>query len=585
MHNQEKQYQLLFEFADRQGRRSPLLFEDPVEIIEAYSIEEVKPGLEKIQASVQSGYYAAGYISYEAAPAFDQAYAVHSGTKMPLLWFGIFKQPLRVQETKEEKRFTVGEWLPDTTFKQYRSDILSIKDAIEKGDTYQVNYTIRLHSRFTGDDLGFYRQLAKAQAANYSAYLNIGKYRILSASPELFFHWKDGEITTRPMKGTCKRGKFLEEDNQRADWLFHSEKNRAENVMIVDLLRNDLGSVAVTGTVKVDSLYEIEKYPTVLQMTSTVTAKTSPGTTLLEVFTSLFPCGSITGAPKISTMKIIHSLEASPREVYCGAIGYITPENEAIFNVPIRTVVIDSESGEAEYGVGGGITWDSEIGDEYEEAQTKAMLLTSSFPDFELLESLLLENGEYDLLDRHLLRLQKSAAYFGIPISEPDIRKKLTRYAQNHPNRLEKVRLVVNKEGQVLIEGGPVTPVKDAQPICLAKTPISKENRFLYHKTTHREVYEQHRPQDFDLFDVLLWNEAGELTEFTIGNLVVELGGKLFTPPVACGLLAGTMREELLAKGKISERILRKEDFNQASGLWLINSVRGWVPVYLKNNS
>ncbi|MDP4106596.1 MAG: chorismate-binding protein, partial [Bacillota bacterium] len=176
MHNQAKQYQLLFEFADRQGLRSPLLFEDPVEIIEAYSIEEVKPGLEKIQASVQSGYYAAGYISYEAAPAFDQAYAVHSRTKMPLLWFGLFKQPLRVQETKEEKRFKVGEWLPDTTFKQYRSDILSIKDAIEKGDTYQVNYTIRLHSRFTGDDLGFYRQLAKAQAANYSAYLNIGKY-------------------------------------------------------------------------------------------------------------------------------------------------------------------------------------------------------------------------------------------------------------------------------------------------------------------------------------------------------------------------------------------------------------------------
>ena len=581
MHNQAKQYQLLFEFADRQGRKSPLLFEDPVEIIEAYSIEEIKPKLEKIQESVQSGYYAAGYISYEAAPAFEQAYAVHSGTKMPLLWFGLFKQPLRVQETKEEKRFTVGEWLPDTTFKQYRSDILSIKDAIERGDTYQVNYTIRLHSSFTGDDLGFYRQLAKAQAANYSAYLNIGKYSILSASPELFFHWKDGEITTRPMKGTCKRGKFLDEDDQRADWLFHSEKNRAENVMIVDLLRNDLGSLAVTGTVKVDSLYEIEKYPTVLQMTSTVTAKTSPGTTLLDVFTALFPCGSITGAPKISTMKIIHSLEASPREVYCGAIGYITPENEAIFNVPIRTVVIDSESGEAEYGVGGGITWDSEIGDEYEEAQTKAMLLTSSIPDFELLESLRLENGGYDLLDRHLQRLQKSAAYFGIPISEPDIRDKLTRYAQNHTNRLEKVRLVVNKEGQVLIEGGPVTLFKDAQPICLAKTPISKENRFLYHKTTYREVYEQHRPQDCDFFDVLLWNEAGELTEFTIGNLVVEIGGKLFTPPVACGLLAGTMREELLAKGKISERILRKEDLNQASGFWLINSVRGWVPVYL----
>lgn len=569
---------LFFEFADQ-----PLLFENPIEIIEAYTLEDVKAGLEKVQRAARSGYYAAGYVSYEAAPAFDSAFIVHGDSKMPLLWFGIFKNPSSSPELSGGQTFKVGDWLPDTTVQQYHSAITDIKSAIEVGDTYQVNYTIRLRSDFEGDDFSFYRQLSKAQSSNYSAYLNTGKYRILSASPELFFHWKDGEITTRPMKGTCKRGRWYEEDEANAQWLYHSEKNRAENVMIVDLLRNDLGATAIPGSVKVPKLFEIEKYPTVLQMTSTITAKTNPETTLVDVFSALFPCGSITGAPKISTMKIISSLEDSPREVYCGAIGYITPDQEAIFNVPIRTTIIDAETGKMEYSVGGGITWDSEIEDEYEEALTKAMLLTATIPEFDLLESLRLENGKYGLLDRHLQRLQRSADYFGFDFSDVEIQAKLAQYAKSRIDGVEKVRLVVRKDGVISLDGSPLATFNDSLPICLADKPISNQNRFLYHKTTYRKMYEEQRARHPDEFDVLLWNEAGELTEFTIGNLVMEIGSQLYTPPVECGLLPGTMREALLAEGKIKERILTKKDLAKATQIWLINSVRGWVPVYLIN--
>ncbi|HJV16632.1 MAG TPA: aminodeoxychorismate synthase component I [Bacillales bacterium] len=569
---------LFFEFADQ-----PLLFENPIEIIEAYTLEDVKAGLEKVQRAARSGYYAAGYVSYEAAPAFDSAFIVHGDSKMPLLWFGIFKNPSSSPELSGGQTFKVGDWLPDTTVQQYHSAITDIKSAIENGDTYQVNYTIRLRSDFEGDDFSFYRQLSKAQSSNYSAYLNTGKYRILSASPELFFHWKDGEITTRPMKGTCKRGRWYEEDEANAQWLYHSEKNRAENVMIVDLLRNDLGATAIPGSVKVPKLFEIEKYPTVLQMTSTITAKTNPETTLVDVFSALFPCGSITGAPKISTMKIISSLEDSPREVYCGAIGYITPDQEAIFNVPIRTTIIDAETGKMEYSVGGGITWDSEIEDEYEEALTKAMLLTATIPEFDLLESLRLENGKYGLLDRHLQRLQRSADYFGFDFSDVEIQAKLAQYAKSRIDGVEKVRLVVRKDGVISLDGSPLATFNDSLPICLADKPISNQNRFLYHKTTYRKMYEEQRARHPDEFDVLLWNEAGELTEFTIGNLVMEIGSQLYTPPVECGLLPGTMREALLAEGKIKERILTKKDLAKATQIWLINSVRGWVPVYLIN--
>ena len=333
---------------------------------------------------------------------------VKDGIQMPLLWFGIFEKPSSF-EGQGNDSFHLSDWTSKTSQPLYKAGFEKIKSEIKQGNTYQVNYTLRLQSQFSGDDYAFYQQLVKAQDSNYSAYLHTGRFRILSASPELFFHWKDDVITTRPMKGTVKRGLHYDEDVAQANWLADSVKNQAENVMIVDLLRNDVSVVAEQGSVHVPALFEIEQYPTVWQMTSTVKAKTRGEATVMDIFKALFPCGSITGAPKIKTMDIIQHVEDAPREVYCGAIGYITPNREAIFNVPIRTVWIDSETGQAEYGAGGGITWDSELTDEYGEALLKAKLLTVVRPDFQLLESFRLENGEYYLLQHHMERLMRGS--------------------------------------------------------------------------------------------------------------------------------------------------------------------------------
>ena len=390
----QKEPLLSFEFATSTGEIKPLTFQNPIQLITAHTIEDVLPCFQLIQNAIDEGYYAAGFLSYECAPAFDQAYTVRNEQKMPLLWFGIFSEPEHLSLSSEGS-YTMADWKPSVDMDEYESCINSIKQSIEDGDTYQTNYTIRLHSNFQGDDIAFFEDLKKAQTSDYCAYINTGDHRILSASPELFFHLKDQHITTRPMKGTIKRGNSFAEDEANANWLYHSEKNRAENVMIVDLLRNDLGIIAETGTVHVPKLFEIEQYPTVHQMTSTIEAKIAANTPLFDIFKALFPCGSITGAPKISTMNIIANLENTPREVYCGTIGYITPNREAIFNVPIRTVIIDQQSGMATYGVGGGITWDSTAEGEYDEVLTKANVLKKETPAFQLLESLLLKDGEY----------------------------------------------------------------------------------------------------------------------------------------------------------------------------------------------
>jgi len=425
---------LLFEFASAGGGIRPLLFTDPEEVVAARTTAEVILCLDRVQDAVSRGYYAAGFLTYESAPAFDPAFRVREGAAMPLLWFGIYKEPLRIEpgvldrviadraigdrvfadrgiadrgfadraiaerviaerviverfiadRAIDDRLFTdrgfgawrTAEWVPSEGVDEYREKILAIRRAIARGETYQINYTIRLRSIFAGDDLAWFLQLKKAQSSSYCAYLDIGDYRILSASPELFFHLKDQKITVRPMKGTVKRGATPEEDRAHAEWLYHSEKNRAENLMIVDLLRNDLNRIARTGTVRAEKLFEIERYPTVHQMTSTVTAELPEGAGIKDILGALFPTGSITGAPKVSSMKIIADLETLPREVYCGTIGYITPDREAVFNVPIRTAVIDARTGAATYGVGGGITWDSTPEDEYEEALVKARLLT-----------------------------------------------------------------------------------------------------------------------------------------------------------------------------------------------------------------
>jgi len=573
-----KKVMLHFEFADLEGTIHPITFDNPEEIIVARTVEEVIPCLKRVQNAVKSGLYAAGYFTYEAAPAFDEAFIVNDQNNMPLLWFGLFKKPSQ-QTIPQAGGFTVDEWIPNVNIEHYHAGIDKIKQYIKNGDTYQVNYTLRLNSTIKGDDFGFYKQLTKGQASNYSAYISTEEYSILSASPELFFHLRDNKITTRPMKGTVQRGKTFIEDLSYYEWLSASEKNRSENLMIVDLLRNDLGVIAEPGSVEVPKLFSVEQYPTVYQMTSTITANIAPQTNLVDIFKALFPCGSITGAPKINTMKFISELEKGPREVYCGAIGYITPDMEAIFNVPIRTVILDKATGKAEYGVGGGITWDSSKEEEYAEILTKAKVLQPNRPGFELLESLSLKNGKYFLLEEHLERLQRSAKYFNFDIDIKSIFEELQNYALFNLNTEQKVRLLVSKNGKVLIEGADITPLPEPVSVKIADKAISKEELFLYHKTTNRQVYSSIKDRFPEVFDVLLWNEERELTEFTIGNLVVELEGKLFTPGIESGLLPGTFRKYLLDNKIIIERKITLDDLKNCSNAWLINSVRMWVKV------
>lgn len=570
---------LSFEFASTvNGEVEPMTFRSPVKVFCAYTIEEVVPCLEMVEQAIEGGYYAAGFLTYESAPAFHSAYQVHKSSKMPLAWFGIFEEPER-QTRSSSGAYELSPWEPLTSTEEYNDAIESIKQSIATGHTYQTNYTIRLRSQFQGDDMAFFEKLKKGQASKYCAYVNTGEHSILSASPELFFQWEGSKVTTRPMKGTVKRGNSFNEDKANAEWLYHSEKNRAENIMIVDLLRNDLGSIAKSGTVTVPQLFDIERYPTVHQMTSTVTAEVEETVTLVDMFKALFPCGSITGAPKISTMGIIADLETAPREVYCGAIGYITPDRKATFNVPIRTVIIDQSTGEAEYGVGGGITWDSTSEGEYEEVLAKASLLGVERPDFQLLESLRLENGKYFLLGEHLHRLKNTAAYFGFRFDQERVNQALQNFADQRKDGTWKVRCLLAKAGEVIVEGAPIAPFEEPVQVILADEPLRKNNPFLYHKTTNREVYSQFQSRSAEHFDVLLWNEEGELTEFTNGNLVLEIDGELWTPPVSSGLLAGTFREVLIREGKVREKVLTAADLKRSEKAWFINSVRKWIQV------
>lgn len=571
---------LQFDFVKDDGKPEAVAFTEPHAVLEAKSLEDVAAIFEQVDRYTSQGYYAAGYVSYEAAPAFHPEMAVHEGAEMPLAWFGIYSET-QAPKPADNADYEVSAWALEGSVPEYKKGIQKIRQAIEEGDTYQVNYTERLTAGFKGDAQAFYRQLARNQQADYSAYLDIGRHQILSASPELFFRIDGSRIRTKPMKGTAPRGRTNGEDEAILDVLLESEKERAENLMIVDLLRNDMSRLAKPGTVQVPKLFEAEKYPTVHQLTSTVEGELPDGLSVFDWFKALFPCGSITGAPKVSTMRYIAGLEQTPREVYCGAIGYITPEKNAVFNVPIRTVVIDQDKSAARYGVGGGITWDSTSDGEYEELLTKARVLTDQRPEFALLESLKLEDGTYPLAARHLERLKKSAAYFRYALDEEAVMGQLESLASEHPEGLFKARLTLGRNGEIELAAQPAAPIEQPVRCALAKAPVDSNDPFLFHKTTNRRVYEQHQNQARNAFSVLLWNEREELTEFTIGNLVAEKDGRFYTPPVSSGLLAGTYREQLLEEGRIETKVLKKDELHTFDALWFINSVRGWMEAEL----
>ena len=559
-----------------------LHFTDPQRVITAEKLEEVIPALREIEELVSAkGWHTAGFVSYESAPAFDPAHLVKPATGFPLLWFGLYPPPRLVTKPEPDSPRLALSWLPTTDRDTYNAAIEQIKDHIAEGQTYQVNYTMRLQSDFDVDPWNFFLHLAQTQN-NHAAYIDTGRYVICSASPELFFQLNGDTITGRPMKGTVKRGRTTLEDKEKAKWLHDSEKNRAENVMIVDMIRNDLGRIAKIGSVTVPELFTVEKYPTLWQMTSTVTAKTD--VSLTKIFTALFPCASITGAPKVSTMRIISELETTPRKIYTGSIGYIAPNRKSTFNVAIRTALIDRENQTAEYGVGGGIVWDSTSMDEYAEAVLKARVLTEESPQFFLLETMLwTPEAGFFLCEKHIARLLDSANYFDFPISKGNVENTLEQLAIGFISP-QQIRLLVDHHENITAEHKSLpSPSAEAIPykVRLADSPINSNDIFLFHKTTHRSVYENAKRDHPNYDDVLLFNEHGELTEFTIGNLIVEMDGKLYTPPISCGLLAGTFRAHLLDTGQVEERVIHVEELKGCSNIFLVNSVRKWKQVKL----
>lgn len=579
-----------FEVRLRTGRgREWRTFREPTAILQAVSVDEVAGCLAEVDRAVkEAGVYAAGFVTYEAAAAFGLSAHERSAAGLPLVCFGLFNP-----ESVDSERglpgagtYETGEWEPSIDQAMYAYAIRRIKSLIEAGETYQINFTFRLTTAFAGDALALLRDLDAAQDGPWGAYVDDGRYAICSASPELFFSVSGDRIECRPMKGTAPRGLWAGADRARADQLRASSKNRAENVMVVDMARNDLGRIARTGSVEATSLFEVERYPLQWQMTSTVRARGHAA--LPAMFQALFPSGSVTGAPKHRSMSIVRELEADPRGIYTGAIGYLSPHGRAHFNVAIRTVTIDRERGRAEFGVGSGIVWDSVEADEYEECRLKASILlkpprfsyaTGRRPDFRMLETIgWTPAGGFALLPRHLARLRESAACFKF---ECDIQavQELLDNAVGDLAGPAKIRVLVSQDGAIVCEGIDLgAPPEGPLQVSLAAEPIDKADVFLYHKTTRRDVYERARASRPESDGVLLWNREGEITEATEANIVVELDGRKVTPPVECGLLPGTLRAELLQEGTITERRVTVDDVPRATGLWLINSVRGWLP-------
>jgi para-aminobenzoate synthetase/4-amino-4-deoxychorismate lyase len=594
--------------------RLSYLFLRPAEVISTCSINKVEDCLTRLNKALDQGYYAAGFLAYEAGEAFEERLRSRRGSDFPLLWFGVYREPLIYNHRKagfedgnwKEIASSVASLLPrndgkrafacnDAIVKNIRPNISQntylkaisrIKHLIEQGLTYQVNYTFKLKFNFSGSASDLYLNLRSNQPVSYSSFIKTDKSYLLSFSPELFFRKTVRTILTRPMKGTARRGKDLKEDSEIAGQLINCPKNRSENLMIVDMLRNDLGRISATGSIKVSSLFNIEKYQTLFQMTSDIKGRLKRSHSGFDIFRYIFPSGSVTGAPKIKTMQIVRQLEKEPRGVYTGSIGFFSPEKTGVFNVAIRTLLIDRRTKRGEMGVGSGIVYDSDPKGEYAECCLKADFLTKRTEPFQLIETMLWRPGKgYLLLTAHLKRLGDSARYLGFVCKRGDILKTLMKLKDSFRRNNYRVRLLLFKNGKIKLESSVFQADTAKEPkVCLSARKMRSANPLLYHKTTSRKIYdrEYNRCKDRGFYDIIFTNEKGEVTEGTISNIFVRKNGTLYTPPVSCGLLDGVYRKYMFSSGKfpVQERILFKKDLLNADEFYLSNSVRGLVRVY-----
>jgi len=600
-----------------------LLFVAPTDRIVCRLGDDLEGYLGELQQYLEKGYYLAGWIGYEFGAILEGKIEIEKdnsdGGVGLIADFGIFKKPFKFDHTTGENDLPQGQAaapaLQDYTItnlkanmgkEEYLKALEQVQAYISAGDTYQVNYTLKLLFDFHGSPERLYRDLRRNQSVAYGAYIRNGDERMLSFSPELFFRKNGSRIIVRPMKGTARKGRNEEEERRYSRQLHNDIKNRSENVMIVDLLRNDLSRLMHgqgRSTVGVDSLFDVESYESLLQMTSTVRAQASESEgkhiDIIDLFKALFPCGSITGAPKIRTMQIIDELEKEQRGVYTGAIGYLGPDGSAVFNVPIRTVRLSGNNGQM--GIGAGITHDSDPEEEWDESLLKGRFLTHAQPDFALFETMLWQPDEgYWLLDSHLKRLESSARFFKFSFNIGVIKNQLSKEELRFSNRCMRVRLMLKKDGWVSLTTVPCDPPaivhilpdpqtgeNDGLPfIDFSRKTVNTDFPWCFHKTTVREIYdsEYQNAQSQGLFELLFCNEDGQVTEGSISNIIIYRHGLYMTPPVKCGLLAGVMREKLLADPSTAlvEQVITRDMVKSADALFVCNSVRGVVRVRLR---
>ena len=580
-----------------------LLFQNPIEVLECVSLEGVLATLVEIETFLTKGNFLAGWLSYECAlpfhPTLKRKKTVLSNE--PLIWMGVFKKPEVLSASSLENLFTESEgqnntWGfsksadPNETSKEFESIFSKIQDYISKGDVYQINHTFRLGLKSTGAAKALYGNLRRAQPTPFSALIETGEWRVLSLSPELFITRRNGRLISRPMKGTAKPGKTLEENQRRMEVLERDEKNRAENLMIADLIRNDFSRICKPGTVKVNKLFEVESFASVLQMSSEVTGELREETSFRDIYKALFPCGSITGAPKVRAMEIIHETEKGPRGIYTGAIGFLAPDGDFSFNVPIRTAVMDAK-GKGWLGIGSGIVADSTVKMEYRECLLKSRFLYNTPANFALVETMLWSKEKgFSYLEDHLERLVQSAAYFNFVCPIDKIRDSLRNLAGTIIiSAGHKVRLVLDRRGHYILTHETLLKTNKIQPLIihLSKNKVSSNDTFLFHKTTYRPIYNEAITKNAGaekIYDVIFQNEKDEITEGTFNNIFIEKNDpKLLTPPVSAGLLPGIYRAKLLESGRAKETSLTFEDLVNAKNIYLANSVRGLVKTTLCN--
>jgi len=571
------------------------IFLNPFEILQTTEPNKLFSTLKRFD-EFSKQYYLAGFFSYEAGYVFQNRHFLN--LSIPLLSFGVFKKenvycfdhktgtwdripPFLTTDCKKQNSLVTNVKL-NISFNIYKKKLKTIYKYIEQGQTYQTNFTDFISFKYRGSGFDLYQKLKYLQPVAYSAYLKIQNKEILSLSPELFFRREGTKLVLRPMKGTIKRGRTTEEDKKQIQNLLNSDKEKAENLMIVDLARNDLGKIAEIGSVKVEKLFTIEKYKSLFQMTSTITGILKQPISYSTIFKSLFPSGSVTGAPKKRTMEIIQSLEKNPRGIYCGAMGFTTPEEKAVFNIPIRT--IELMQGNGKMGVGSGITYSSQIKKEYEECLLKTQFLTQSSKKFSLIESIRWE-GEFRFLEEHLKRLKDSTEYFQFVYDEEYIKFELNKIKIPEKNKIYKIRILLSEKGKIQITIEPLRLDKKLkQKVFLSSKKTNSQNVFLYHKTTNREIYnkEYEKVQKKGYYDVLFCNEKKELTEGSRNNIFLQIQGQWFTPPLKSGLLNGIYREKFLKKKGAKEKVLYKQDLFNANKIILTNSVRLEQEVFLK---